>query len=371
MHHRPGATTTIRHRRRESCGDEKKSSQDTYVNTIAKPAKTRDFAVMYGTSPSYLDTVTAHQGDLPGPGQYYVDDTASRMAGGKFSTAYPKSEVDEKMFKALREPGPGEYETVITNRAMPLQCLRGGGMSNSKRITELDTLQARARKTPGPGANGAVDGPRPHFGCKFQLANVPTELDIIEKNSKKSPAPHDYGYPDELQRANRTGGQFSSAFPPTALEAAIKSKEGVPGPASYAPKAPGGTYVGKCSMERLPSDQDRQIAAARRLPGPGEYNLESTLIDRNPGSSKWPSVGHRPNPRKPKEGFVVPEPYVRHVANRKIGLKGLPKRTPKPNAAVPSQLVPYAPSKQLSPVGKHAGAPSPLAGDSYSSGGFD
>jgi hypothetical protein len=271
------------------------------------------------------------------------------MAGGKFSTANPKSEVEVKVFKALREPGPGEYETDITNHGLPLKCFVGGGMSNSKRITELDVLQTRARKTPGPGANGAVDGPQPHFGCKFQLANVPTELDMIERNSKKSPAPHDYGYPDaQLQRSGQKG-QFSSAFPPTALEAIIRSKAGIPGPATYEPKIAKGVSVGKVPMARTPSDQDRQIVAARKLPGPGEYNLGSTLIDQNPGGSKWPTVGHRPD-AKPKEGFVVPEPYVRHVANRKIGLKGITRRERKPNLDVPSQMVPYAPRTDMSPI---------------------
>lgn len=304
----------------------KQSAQVGHATSIAKPVKTQTKATIYGTAPSFLDTVTAHQGEYPGPGQYYLDDMASRLSGGKFSTANPKSEVDEKIYKAEREPGPGSYETVLTNRGLPM---RSGGesgkMSTSKRETELDVLQARARKTPGPGANGAVDGPRPHLGVKFQLANVPSELDMIMKSSGKSPAPHDYGYPDLARQQARRGGEFSTAFPPSALESVIRSKKGIPGPASYSPKQPWGPYVGKVPMERCPSEQDRQVAAARKIPGPGQYELGSTLVDTNPGQSQWPQVKPRPDP-KPKGKFVVPEPYVKVPANRRIGLKGIKSR---------------------------------------------
>ena len=79
----------------------------------------------------------------------------------------------------------------------------------------------------------------------------------------RSPAPHDYGVPSNLKSTG--GGQFSTAFPPTALEATIRSKRGIPGPGSYRVQASSGKYVGKVPMARTPSEADRQASDMEQL----------------------------------------------------------------------------------------------------------
>ena len=97
-------------------------------------------------------------------------------------------------------------------------------------------------------------------------ASLPDTLCFIRTPSRarappstitRSPAPHDYGTPSILKSTG--GGQFSTAFPPTSLEATIRSKRGIPGPGSYRVQASSGKYVGKVPMARTPSEADRQV----------------------------------------------------------------------------------------------------------------
>lgn len=64
-----------------------------------------------------------------------------------FSTA-PRSARAE--LTGPKQPGPGDYNDVVTNRGMPFKSCRNGKFSSSARVTELDVLQARARLLPGP-----------------------------------------------------------------------------------------------------------------------------------------------------------------------------------------------------------------------------
>ena len=124
-------------------------------------------------------------------------------------------------------------------------------------------------------------------------------------NSAKSPAPHDYGTPT-LPRPTG-GGQFSTAFPPTALEAVIRAKRGVPGPASYdLALGPPGGLVGRVQMARTPNALERAIEAGRGRPGPGAYTIGSQSAAAAqgrlvPGVTRWPKVTRRPDPPKQRQ----------------------------------------------------------------------
>ena len=134
------------------------------------------------------------------------------------------------------------------------------------RASELDEITRQASMDPGPGHFGAPEGegwPK-HFATKFNEAVVPSALDTTIARANDTLAPHDYGHIDAVQAR---GGQFSTAFPPTALEELLRQKRLILGPATYDPPTP------KSKSADVPSDVDRLVMAASQMPGPGHYDI--------------------------------------------------------------------------------------------------
>ena len=64
---------------------------------------------------------------------------------------------------AAKIPGPGDYETKLTNRGLPLRSVKGGQVAASDRVTELDVLQVDAPPPPPPQSELAPrKTPPPH-----------------------------------------------------------------------------------------------------------------------------------------------------------------------------------------------------------------
>ena len=74
----------------------KLSVQQSYASGISKPVRKREKQPTYGAAPTYLDQEQMARAGMPGPGEYYRDDTKDSISGGRFSTAFPKTEIEVK-----------------------------------------------------------------------------------------------------------------------------------------------------------------------------------------------------------------------------------------------------------------------------------
>jgi len=300
-----GADPTLRLKKKLGL---KYSAQKAHFDTISSPQRPKPKVIPTGAAPTFLETVTAHQEEYPGPGKYYKDDLNSKMSGGKFNLSKPLSDLQLQEKEAKSKPGPGDYEQLLLRTGVPLKSKGVVRFGTSPMVTELDILMREARRKPGPGEHGpwgGVDKPKAHSSCKFNKSVVPTALEMVIRHANDTPAPHDYG---EVAKLRTSGGQFSTAFPPSSLEKVILEKRGIPGPASYVTPVEPGNYAGRINMAKTPGEFDRALLRASRVPGPGEYSVTKTntgvgTLTVNPGPAKWPRVLRpEPTPAQVKAG---------------------------------------------------------------------
>ncbi len=85
--------------------------------------------------------------DLPAPGDYHNDKTAStlRKSGGAWSKYKPKSDVEIAMDRARQQPGPGEYNVVLKPDTVSVS------FGDAEPMSELERVMLHASRLPAPG----------------------------------------------------------------------------------------------------------------------------------------------------------------------------------------------------------------------------
>ena len=93
---------------------------------------------------SDLERKILHASRLPGPLDYQNPAKHQQMAGGRFSTAYPKSDVDWTIYRSKQRPGPLDYRPRRVRKDI------GVKFSDSNPKSYLDWAIYNSQQVPGP-----------------------------------------------------------------------------------------------------------------------------------------------------------------------------------------------------------------------------
>lgn len=93
---------------------------------------------------SDLDRKILDASRLPGPLDYQDPAKHEQMAGGRFSTAYPKSDVDWIIYRSKERPGPLDYRPRRVRKDI------GVKFSDSNPKSYLDWAIYNSQQVPGP-----------------------------------------------------------------------------------------------------------------------------------------------------------------------------------------------------------------------------
>jgi hypothetical protein len=256
--------------------------------------------------PSTLDVLMHYASQTPSPAEYNTN-VLTLPKGGKLNMdTNTKTWLDLIAMRASETPGPSDNKPLR-------QSLPGGGrFSTANPKDHVETLIYNKREIPGPGKYGNADrAPRQTAGARFNESRPLSEVDILIKKSAEMPAPGDYN--PRPVGASEVSQRFSTANPKTDTEWRIYHAKQIPGPGSYkgasesplpkggvisaskarsfidekiyvASSIPGPKYAlpplrteklfGKISSAKPKSNLEVEIARAKGLPGPGQYDIK-------------------------------------------------------------------------------------------------
>jgi hypothetical protein len=106
--------------------------------------------------------------------------------GGRFSTAFPMSDLDRKILDASRLPGPLDYQDPAKHEQMA-----GGRFSTAYPKSDVDWIIYRSKERPGP-LDYRPRRVRKDIGVKFSDSNPKSYLDWAIYNSQQVPGPLRY-----------------------------------------------------------------------------------------------------------------------------------------------------------------------------------
>jgi hypothetical protein len=206
---------------------------------------------------------------MPGPGAYELPSSVTEVSGGRFSTAFPMSDLDWKIKTAAAMPGPGEYN-------VPTGMKESGGKfssSYSKSAVEWDIY--RASFLPGPGT---YDIPHVLAGhaCRFSQGHPKSDVEWTIYNASQVPGPGAYNVaaPKDAWDIKFPAGSAKSD-----VEWQVYRASSIPGPGHYnIPDANDGGGV-RFSESFAKTALEWEIYRSSFLPPPGSYNLPSTVVN--------------------------------------------------------------------------------------------
>jgi hypothetical protein len=107
-----------------------------------------------GFTMSRLRTMPQSRHSNPGPGDYDVPGGtgSGSQRGGGFSTANPKTYIEQELYRARDIPGPGTYRT-------PTKAVSGGKFRVANPPSVVQQAILRGKATPGPGEYMNPDRP--------------------------------------------------------------------------------------------------------------------------------------------------------------------------------------------------------------------
>ena len=111
----------------------------------------------------------------------------STPGGGRFSTAKPKSDIEIKMLRAAKTPGPGQYQLPQFGSGNS-----GIRISDANPLSEIDLKMIRAAETPGPNQYNTQHDYSKLNGGRFSTANPKSDLEWTMHNAKETPGPNEY-----------------------------------------------------------------------------------------------------------------------------------------------------------------------------------
>ena len=106
--------------------------------------------------------------------------------GGRFSTAFPMSNLERKILDASRLPGPLDYQDPSKHRELP-----GGEFSTACPKSDVDWIIYHSKQSPGP-SDYRPRHIRKKMGVKFSDANPKSYLDWAIYNAQEVPGPLRY-----------------------------------------------------------------------------------------------------------------------------------------------------------------------------------
>jgi hypothetical protein len=256
------------------------------------PSADLQVSLKYPSAETREEAELRRRGKLPGPAKYadaFLGIRSARMAGGRFSTAYPETELDTIQRLSATTPGPAEYHHQQQQAGMgPLvpgnpsdtqvaaeRRIRGATigtrlptmtelayrrglktpgagavvddaytrkrhgvakMSESNAKTDVEWAMHRAAQTPGPGAIVDITATRPSpGGGRFNTGNAKSDLEWAIHRAKRTPGPAAYNLNDRATRVNFGSAIISESSARNGLEEAIFQAKQRPGPADYQP----------------------------------------------------------------------------------------------------------------------------------------
>ena len=106
--------------------------------------------------------------------------------GGRFSTAFPMSNLERTILDASRLPGPLDYQDPSKHHELP-----GGEFSTARPKSDVDWLIYHSKQRPGP-SDYRPRLSRKKVGVKFSDANPKSYLDWAIYNAQQVPGPLRY-----------------------------------------------------------------------------------------------------------------------------------------------------------------------------------
>lgn len=247
------------------------------VGTYNPPPKRSSKTTKFGTSQRALSILPPGHEHVPGVGEYDFKMVKSVAAatGGRFSNSDRKGFLDGVQREASRLPGPGEYDVPEALPVGPEGFFFGG---KGQRGAE-DGAKA-ARRVPGPGMYDVLD--KKELGkkgvVKFGIKAGGSFVDEEVKRVRDHPGPQDYRVKLEEQQP---GGRFSRSSVPSNTEVLCKESAKIPGPGRYKIRGfrardsgPSVKGSGKFSQAANVTLIDQIAERSRNYPAPGHYYQE-------------------------------------------------------------------------------------------------
>ena len=135
-------------------------------------------------------------------------------------------------------------------------------------------------RTPGPGAYGSPDLPRPQTGCIISEANPLGELDWAIIRAKQVPGP---GHNVPLRQEKVPGGRVCMGRPKSVLDRQILAAMDTPGPGSYSQPVPRISGGIKFREGEPLGGLDRLMKRSASTPGPSQYQTEQNYLTKSGG----------------------------------------------------------------------------------------
>jgi len=178
--HSSNSTTKIRRRKKKG----------KHWNWILDVAKTTTPTEMKKVTLARLQRIPTkiHPKDYKRPKSAYPTGRYANSGGsGRFSTAFPMTDLERKILDASRCPGPSDYQDPGKKRILP-----GGGFSNSNPKSDVDWIIYRAKQLPGPLDYQPELLPTGASVGKISDANPKNYLEWAVYYSKQTPGPDEY-----------------------------------------------------------------------------------------------------------------------------------------------------------------------------------
>ena len=157
-----------------------------------------------------IDEITKKSSALPGPSRYQSDVSFVPKAGvGKISDANPKSDVDWKIYRAQKTPGPANYSLSTFGSD-----LKGGRFSTAYPLSMQDEVTKQGSKLPGPSDYQDISF-KPSAGAgKISDAKPKSDVEWSIYRAKNVPGPGAYPMPDfsSFSRGSYIGKRYSNVM---------------------------------------------------------------------------------------------------------------------------------------------------------------
>ena len=204
-----------------------------------------------------------------------------------FSCAQRTNYFDKHYTDGLKIPGPVDYDNYWRRLGSMISDHDLMRFSENRVPTELEILQKRSAKVPGPGAY-EIKKVSPRSGY-FNKSKKPwTEIDWIRYRAKQIPSVHDYAVPPSPMPG---GGRIAKTKRVTYLSQIIEKESKLPGPHEVGAlptndprlKLPGGGVISASDFDTWLDERSKH---GRRLPGAADYETTVTAL-RSTGATSW------------------------------------------------------------------------------------
>eukprot|EP00946_MAST-07B_sp_MAST-7B-sp1_P004559 g4559.t1 len=236
------------------------------------PAASGSFSTAYPKG--MIDSAVHERSHVPSSHAYRPSKVRGKI-GVKFSEAFPKNDVDWKVYHAKQTPGPGQFAGIDNARkATTFAAGHSGKFNQSMPPNDVEIMCRKAKAEPGPLSycSHSFKKDRCIGNGRFSTSVLPTFADVKVNYTKGVPGPSSYTA-DVIPRKRKSGtGKFSKSRVPGYIEHALNLKKMNPSPHKYRPKDIKVGGDGRRFSSAFPkSDVDWSIYRSKSIPGPGKY----------------------------------------------------------------------------------------------------